>query len=146
MPDHLEAGTGNAPGLAGLLAGCEFLLEKGVPAVHRHEAELKARLRDGLARIRGVRVLSPAAPDGAGIVTITHERIDPSALAERLDREFGVLARPGLHCAPEVHRLLGTEATGALRFSLGWCSTAEDVERALEGVEFVTGRPAVRAS
>ena len=45
MPDHLEAGTGNAPGLAGLLAGCEYLLQRGVDAVHRHESELKAKLR-----------------------------------------------------------------------------------------------------
>jgi cysteine desulfurase family protein len=146
MPDHLEAGTGNAPGLAGLLAACEFLMERGVEAVHRHESELKARLRSGLASIRGVRVLSPAAPTGAGIVTITHERIDPSALAERLDRDFGVLARPGLHCAPEVHRILGTEGTGALRFSVGWCTTEQDVDRALEGVASIGERPAVRAS
>jgi cysteine desulfurase/selenocysteine lyase len=146
MPDHLEAGTGNAPGLAGLLAACEFLLERGVDAVHRHEGHLKARLRGGLEAIRGVRVLSPAAPDGAAVVTITHDRIVPSVLAERLDREFGVLARPGLHCAPEVHRVLGTAETGALRFSLGWCSSADDVDRALEGVASVTDRPAVRAS
>ncbi len=146
MPDHLEAGTGNAPGLAGLLAACEFLLERGVEAVHAHEAALKAWLRSGLASIRGVRVHSPAAPDGAGVVTITHDRIEPSVLAEKLDREFGVLARPGLHCAPEVHRMLGTEATGALRFSVGWCSTEEDVERALEGVEAITRQRAVRAS
>jgi cysteine desulfurase/selenocysteine lyase len=146
MPDHLEAGTGNAPGLAGLLAACEFLLERGVDAVHGHEAGLKARLRAGLATIRGVRVLSPAAPDGAGVVTITHERVDPAALAERLDREFGVLARPGLHCAPEAHRILGTEETGAIRFSVGWCTTAEDVDRALEGVASVSERAAVRAS
>jgi len=146
MPDRLEAGTGNAPGLAGLLAACEFLLERGVDAVHRHESELKGRLRSGLASIGGVRVLSPAAPDGAGVVTITHDRVDPSALAERLDRDFGVLARPGLHCAPEVHRILGTETTGALRFSVGWSTTEEDVDRALEGVATVTDRTAVRAS
>jgi selenocysteine lyase/cysteine desulfurase len=146
MPDHLEAGTGNAPGLAGLLAACEFLLAQGVDAIHRHEAGLKARLRAGLATIRGVRLLSPAAPDGAGVVTIAHQQVDPGALAERLDREFGVLARPGLHCAPEAHRILGTEQTGALRFSVGWCTTAEDVDRALEGVAAVTERAAVRAS
>lgn len=134
MPDHLEAGTGNAPGIAGLLAGCEYLLERGVESVHRHESELKARLRAGLAELPGVTVRSPAAPDGAGVVTITHARLDPAALAERLDREFGVLARPGLHCAPEVHRMLGTEDQGALRFSLGWSSTEEDVDRAIAGV------------
>ncbi len=146
MPDHLEAGTGNAPGLAGLLAACEFVLEQGVEAVHRHEAALKARLRTGLAGVRGVRVLSPPAPDGAGVVTVVHDRVDPSTLAEALDRDFGVLARPGLHCAPEVHRMLGTEATGALRFSLGWCSTAEDVERAVEAIEAAVGQTAARVS
>lgn len=146
MPDHLEAGTGNAPGLAGLLAGCEYLIERGVDAVHRHEAQLKARLRAGLAAIPGVSVRSPPAPDGAGVVTITHSRLDPATLSERLDREFGVLARPGLHCAPEVHRLLGTDATGALRFSVGWSSTEEDVERALEGVVAIVAQPAERVS
>ena len=146
MPDHLEAGTGNTAGLAGLLAGCEYLLGRGVAAVHRHEAGLKARLRAGLAAISGVSVLTPPAPDGAGIVTVVHDRIDPGALAGRLDRDFGVLARPGLHCAPEVHRLLGTHATGALRFSLGWCSTAGDVDRALEAVEAITSRPTVSVS
>jgi selenocysteine lyase/cysteine desulfurase len=67
-------------------------------------------------------------------------------LAERLDREFGVLCRPGLHCAPEVHRFLGTDGTGALRFSVGWCSTEADVDRALEGVGAIVAPPAVRAS
>jgi selenocysteine lyase/cysteine desulfurase len=67
-------------------------------------------------------------------------------MAERLDREFDVLARPGLHCAPEVHRILGTEESGALRFSVGWCSTPADVERALTGVEALSARAAVRAS
>jgi cysteine desulfurase family protein len=146
MPDHLEAGTGNAPGLAGLLAGCEYLLRRGLEDVHRHEATLKARLRAGLERIPGVEVHSPAAPDGAGVVTITHQRVDPPSLAERLDREFGVLCRPGLHCAPEVHRMLGTDGTGALRFSVGWCSTEADVDRALEGVAAVVAAAAVRAS
>ena len=138
MPDHLEAGTGNVAGVAGLLAGCEHLLECGVEAIHRHEAELKERLREGLAAISGVRLCSPAAPDGAGLVTLTHERSDPALLAERLDRDFGVSARSGLHCAPEAHRVLGTEATGALRFSVGWCSSEEDVDQAIEGVEAIT--------
>jgi selenocysteine lyase/cysteine desulfurase len=146
MPDHLEAGTGNAPGLAGLLAGCEYLLARGVDEIHRREAELKATLRAGLARVPGVRVHSPEAPDGAGVVTITHQRVGPATLAERLDREFGVQCRPGLHCAPEVHRFLGTDTTGALRFSVGWCSTETDVERALEGVGAIVAGPAARAS
>lgn len=143
MPDRLEAGTGNAPGLAGLLAGCEYLLEAGVDTLHRREAALKLRLRDGLAAIPGVRVLSPAAPDGVALVTLVSEHADPATLATRLDREHGVMTRAGLHCAPEAHRILGTSETGALRFSLGWASTEEDVDRALEALDAIAGPAAV---
>lgn len=140
-PDHLEAGTGNTPGLAGLLEGCRHLLENGVERVHERCSSLKKRLRDGLTDFAGVRVLSPAAPDGIGIVTMVSDRVDPSTLAERLDREFDVATRAGLHCAPEVHRMLGTTDSGALRLSLGWASTPEDVDHALEGIHHIVGRP-----
>jgi selenocysteine lyase/cysteine desulfurase len=108
---------------------------------------LKARLREGLEAIDGVVVRSPAGADGVGIVTVTAENTDPGTLAHRLDREWGVQARAGLHCAPECHRILGTLGTGALRFSLGWSSTAEDVDQAIRGVEALVGSPsAVRSS
>lgn len=142
MPDRLEAGTVNAPGLAGLAEGIRFLEARGVDAIHAHEASLKARLRDGLARIPGVTVLSPAAPDGVGIVTFVARDVDPSTLVRRLDAEWGVEGRAGLHCAPDAHRILGTTGQGAVRLSLGWASTEADVDRALEGVEAVTGAPA----
>jgi cysteine desulfurase/selenocysteine lyase len=89
--------------------------------------------------MRGVTVRSPRAPDGVGIVTFTADFLDPATLAWRLEREWGVMGRAGLHCAPGCHRLLGSLETGALRFSLGWASTEEDVDRALEGVEAVVG-------
>jgi cysteine desulfurase family protein len=143
MPDRLEAGTGNAPGLAGLRAGCDFVLEQGVEAIHREESRLKARLYEGLESIRGVRMVSPRAPDGVAVVSIATPGRDANALASALDREFGVCARGGLHCAPEVHRMLGTLETGALRFSLGWASNDEDVDRAVLGVEHWVGRPRV---
>ncbi|HEX7119319.1 MAG TPA: aminotransferase class V-fold PLP-dependent enzyme [Longimicrobiales bacterium] len=139
FPDHLEAGTLNGPGLAGLLAGVEWVLARTPDAVHRHEAALKARLHDGLRSIPGVRVHSPAAPDGVAIVTITVAGMDPSTLARRLDQEHGVLTRAGLHCAPEVHRLIGTWETGAVRFSLGWASRAEEVDRTVEAVGRLVG-------
>jgi selenocysteine lyase/cysteine desulfurase len=144
MPDHLEAGTGNAPGLAGLRAGCDFVLAKGVDAIHRHELELKARLRDGLAGIPDVQVLSPAAPDGVGVVTVSVRSVDTGTVATALDRDFGVSTRAGLQCAPEAHRILGTLKTGAVRFSLGWASTEEDVDQAVRGMEEIVRRPAVQ--
>jgi cysteine desulfurase / selenocysteine lyase len=140
MPDRLEAGTGNAPGLAGLLAGCEYVLAAGVDTLHRRETALKARLHEGLRRVPSVRVLSPEAPEGVGVVTITSGAVDPGTLAAALDRDHGVGTRSGLHCAPEAHRILGTLETGALRFSLGWASTEADVDQAVRGVEEVVSR------
>jgi selenocysteine lyase/cysteine desulfurase len=141
LPDRLEAGTPNIPGIAGLLAGVEFVLSEGVENLHARALELKSRLRSGLGEIPGVRVLSPMAPEGGALVTILAEGMDPAVLGMKLQEDWGVLTRTGLHCAPEVHRLLGTLETGAVRFSLGWSSTAEDVDRAIAGVEAI-----VRAS
>jgi cysteine desulfurase / selenocysteine lyase len=134
MPDRLEAGTLNGPGIAGLLAGAEWVAERGVGALHAREALLKARLRERLGGIAGVRLHSPAAPDGVGIVTVTADGITAAELAARLDREHGVMTRAGLHCAPESHRLCGTAADGAVRFSVGWATTEAEVDAAAAAV------------
>ncbi|HKK94605.1 MAG TPA: aminotransferase class V-fold PLP-dependent enzyme [Longimicrobiales bacterium] len=140
-PDHLEAGTLNGPGIAGLGAGATWVEDRGVARLHQRTATLKMRLRDGLAQIPTVDVLSPPAVDGGAIVTIRSSTVDAATLARDLDREHGIEVRAGLHCAPEVHRLLGTTATGAVRYSLGWASTDQDVDAAVEGTARV-----VRAS
>ena len=146
MPDRLEAGTQNSPGMAGLCAGIEHVLGEGVAAIHERETELKLRLRDGLDQVAGARTLSPEGRDGVGIVTITSDTVDAPTLARRLGAEFGVMARAGLHCAPEAHALLGTTETGALRLSVGWATTEEDVDRAIEGVDAICRQPAVSVS
>ena len=133
-PDHLEAGTLNGPGIAGLLAGVEWLSSRGVEALHQTESRLKVRLHGELSAVADLRVRSPADPSGAGIVTFTSERISADALARRLEREHGIQARAGLHCAPEAHRVIGTLADGAVRLSLGWASTETDVDRAVDAV------------
>jgi cysteine desulfurase family protein len=133
LPDRLEAGSMNGPGLAGLLAGVEWVLERGVDAVQAHESALKRRLWTALAAIGGVRVRSPLER-GVGIVTVTVDGMDSAEAARRLDAEFGVLVRAGLHCAPESHDILGTGRTGAVRFSVGWATTEADVDRAAAAV------------
>jgi cysteine desulfurase/selenocysteine lyase len=131
LPDRLEAGSMNGPGIAGLLAGVEWLMERGVDAVHRRETALKQRLWDALYEIPGVTMRSPMhGESGAGIVTITIDGVDAAEAALRLDRDHGVLVRAGLHCAPESHDILGTGATGAIRFSVGWATTEAEVDRA----------------
>lgn len=134
LPDRLEAGSMNGPGIAGLLAGVEWLMERGVDAVHRHESALKNRLWDALKPIPGVIIHSTRLDDTAPIVTVTIDGMDPADAALRLDREFGVLVRAGLHCAPESHAILGTARTGAIRFSVGWATTEAEVDRAAAAV------------
>lgn len=137
MPDRLEAGTGNPAGLAGLLAGCRFLARRGVDALHAREMALKAELLDGMSSVPGLRVLSPPAPRGVPVVTVTAAGMDAASFAGRLDREHGIQTRAGLHCAPEVHRILGTSEGGAVRFSLGWASTREGVEASVRAADAV---------
>lgn len=146
LPDRLEAGTLNGPGIAGLLAGVRWVAEQGTSVLHGREAALKARLRDALADTPGVEVHSPSDPEGVGIVLATVTGIPAAEVARRLDRDWGVLARAGLHCAPETHALLGTDGEGAVRFSLGWASTVEDVARAVAATAAIaaTTEPAFR--
>jgi selenocysteine lyase/cysteine desulfurase len=141
FPDRFEAGSGNAPGMAGLLAGIEFLESEGVENLRRHELGLKHVLWEGLSGLSGIRVLSPPAPDGVGIVSVVPKRMHPSELAEALDRQWGVMVRYGLNCAPEVHRILDTQEQGVVRLSLGWCSTLQDVDQAIRGVDAITSGP-----
>lgn len=144
-PDHLEAGSQNGLGIAGLNAAVQWLSNNDMPAMHAGVRAHAQRLRSGLAMMRDVKVLSPenaAAP----IVTFTASTIDPSELAMRLDREFGVLSRAGLHCAPEVHRMLGTDKTGGVRLSAGWATTSDDIDSALHAVNALTSPKVFAAS
>lgn len=139
LPDRLEAGSQNGPGIAGLLAGVEWVMERGVDAIHAREDALKWRLWDALYEIDGVAMQSPPdlGPPTVGIVTITVRGMDSAEVARRLDAEFGVLVRAGLHCAPESHEILGTETTGAVRFSVGWATTEDEVDRAAAAVAHI---------
>ena len=137
LPDRLEAGSMNGPGIAGLLAGVEWLAER-VDAVRATEYGTRTHLWNELDAIPGVRMHSPAdGPAGletVGIVTITIDGVDSAEAARRLDAEFGVLVRAGLHCAPESHQACGTAAAGAVRFSVGWATTEAEVDAAADAV------------
>lgn len=134
LPDRLEAGTLNSAGIAGLDAGVAWLEREGVAVLHARLETLKHRLLDGLLALPGLRVVSPGTAGGAPIVTFVAEDVEAGELAGRLDR-LGVACRAGLHCAPLAHRVIGTYETGAVRLSLGWSSSADDVDLALGAVE-----------
>ena len=138
MPEALEAGTLNAHGIAGLAAGLAYVRERGASDIAAHEAALAERFVRGLAAIKGVRVLG-GAPDAGrcGIVAFNVGELDSALVASRLAQDAGVCVRAGAHCAPLIHRALGTDKIGAVRASFGPFNVEADADTALEVVETV---------
>ncbi len=135
LPDMCESGTPNAVGLAGLEAGVRWVLEQGVEAIRAHEVKLSQRLSDGLREIPGVTIYGPAdARLRTAIISFDVAGMEPSEVGIRLDEEYGILCRVGLHCAPAAHRTIGTFPSGTVRFALGVFNTQEDVDAALRAV------------
>ncbi len=142
MPDRYESGTQNGVGLAGLGAGVRSIMARGVAGVREHERELTHRLLEGLGRIPRVIVYgSGDAQRQIATVSFNVEGLQPSEVGLRLDEEFGILCRVGLHCSPGAHRTIGTYPGGTVRWSLGYYNTAAEVDAALAALETIARRP-----
>ncbi len=138
LPDAFESGTQNVAGIAGLGAGVRFLLEIGIDTVRMHEQQLVAEFLSGASEIPGIILYGPRdAALHCGVVSFNVAGAMPSEVALILDESFAIMARSGLHCAPAVHRALGTFPTGTVRFSFGWFNTPAEVQRALEALREV---------
>jgi cysteine desulfurase/selenocysteine lyase len=135
LPDMYESGTPNAVGLAGLGVGLCWVLERGIKTIRAHEMELTQVLIEGLRAIPGVTVYGGLdATRQTATVSFNIGGMQPSEVGLRLDEEYGIMCRVGLHCAPAAHKTLGTFPVGTVRFGLGAFNTAEEVETALEAV------------
>jgi cysteine desulfurase family protein len=135
LPDLCESGTPNAVGLAGLTAGVRWVLDRGVEQIRAHEQALTAQLLAGLAAIPGVAVYGPCdARRQTATVSFAIAGREVSEIGLRLDDEYAIMCRVGLHCAPAAHRALGTFPAGTVRFGLGIFNTVPEVEAALTAV------------
>ena len=138
LPDRLEAGTLNIPGIAGLRAGISFVREVTPMRILEHEKHLTACFldsvgtlcRDGLLQTVG----KPGTDGRVGVVSVTTPGRELAEVADRLDREYGIQVRVGLHCAPNAHRTLGTFPGGTIRFSFGYFNTEQETEQAAEAL------------
>ncbi len=141
LPDKYESGTPNAPGIAGLGAGVRFVLDTGVETVRTKEIALSRQLINGLSLIQGVRMYGVGdAPRQTPVVSFTIDGTSPSEAALILDEDFGIMSRPGLHCAPSAHRTIGTFSEGTIRLSPGFYNTASEVAYTLEAVAQIASR------
>jgi len=140
LPDRFESGTLNAVGLAGLGASVRWLMEQGIAAIREHEIALTQELIAGLMEMPNVTVYGPLdAQKQTATVSFNVAGLQPSEVGERLDQEYGILCRVGLHCAPAAHKTMGTFPGGAVRFGLGFFNTIEEVQTALAAVNELTG-------
>lgn len=139
MPDRFEPGTPNLPGILGLRAGLLWLREIGTERILSHELELTQAFLQGLLPMENEEILRIIGRKNTecrtGVVSIQTLTQDLSEVAWRLDEEYGIQTRVGLHCAPSAHKTLGTYPTGTIRFSFGWWNNLEDVNAALAALE-----------
>ena len=141
MPDKVEAGTLNLPGIMGLAAGVRWLHERGLDNIRNHELALTEQLlagllaleQQGLLRVVGRKDITRRT----SVVSIADTTLDIAMVAHKLAAEYGIATRVGLHCAPNAHKTLGTYPTGTLRFSMGWHNSAADIATALAALEEV---------
>jgi selenocysteine lyase/cysteine desulfurase len=130
-PDRFEAGTLNLHGIAGTCGALAGQVERGL--LGGEKQQLAGWLIEGLKGLRGVSVDSPL--DGSALcVSFSVAGFRAEEVAVGLEREFGLLGRPGLHCAPAAHRHLGTFPHGSMRLSPGWGNTAQDIEAAIRAI------------
>jgi selenocysteine lyase/cysteine desulfurase len=140
MPDRFEPGSHNAIGLIGLSEGVAYLLERGVEALWQHETDAMATMIEGLSSIEGLTYLGPqGVADRCGVFSVRLAGFDqPGELSERLETEYGILTRSGIHCAPHAHRTFGTDTLGGTtRLSLGPFVSLQDVKYATDALSQV---------
>ena len=135
-PTRLEAGTLNGHGIAGLSAGLDFIeAQGGVEAIAAHERTLAGRFLAGVREIPGITLYGAFdQPTRSAIVSLNVGDIDSAEISDALMQGWGIATRPGAHCAPLMHRALGTERQGVVRFSFGYFNTDEDVDTAIDAL------------
>ena len=140
MPDKYESGTPNTLGIAGLKAGLEFIEKTGLENIIKHERELADTLRYNLQKIPGLNLCQPRPEDkGLPVISFTIAGLSPSEIGYRLDREFAVMVRVGLHCAPRAHQSIATFPQGTVRLAPGYFNNIEEVSKVITAISTIAG-------
>ena len=134
-PTRLEAGTLNSQGIAGLGSAMDYLIQEGTEALYQREYELMTAFYEGVRNIPGVKVYGNfSMQPRAAIVSLNIGDYDSSAVADALYTDYSIAVRSGAHCAPRMHKALGTTEQGAVRFSFSPFNTQEEIKAAIQAV------------
>ncbi len=138
LPDKLEPGTMNLPGIIGLSASIDYINKIGIDIIREKELKLTRVFMDAFAGHPKARIVGPVRSEPGQkrcpIVSLDFPGMDNADIAFRLDSEYGIMTRVGLHCAPMAHQTLGTFPHGTIRFSFGHFNTEEEVTYAIDAI------------
>ncbi|MCX7981314.1 MAG: aminotransferase class V-fold PLP-dependent enzyme [Syntrophales bacterium] len=141
MPDKFESGTPNTVGIAGLAAGVGYVLAEGVEKIRKKEESLTEKFLSALKDMgRHIEVYGQKrGKDNIAVISFNVRGLTPSYVAQVLDENWGIMCRPGLHCAPSAHHTIGTFPQGTVRFSFGYFNTDEEIETAIRALSTLIG-------
>jgi cysteine desulfurase family protein len=135
MPDKFEAGTMNIPGIYGLNTALKYILKTGIDAIREKELFLVKRFLEKLKNIPDIRIIGKKDIEGrTAVVSIDLPKYDNGQISYRLYKEFGIMTRCGLHCAPSAHKTLKTFPDGTVRFSFSHFNTEEEVDFTIDSI------------
>jgi len=140
LPSRLEAGTPNLPGIISLDAGVGYILREGMERLRQVKEIRTMALLEGLEEIPGTRIFGrPLNGEGRGLMSFRMAAWDVGETGYILGSSYGVIARTGLHCAPLVHRRIGSHPEGTVRLSPSSFTTEEEIERTLQALRAMAG-------
>lgn len=135
MPEMLEAGTLNTPGILSLGAGIDFINEIGIENIEKHEKKLTEYFIEELKKIKKIKLYTSYTEEQGNVFGINIDGCESSDLAAILDEEFGIMVRAGFHCAPRAHKTIGSYETGVVRFSLGYFNTKKEIDYTIDSIK-----------
>jgi cysteine desulfurase family protein len=138
MPDRFESGTLNIPGIYGLHTSLKYLLDYGLNNIRENEIQLLDEFLEGLSRIQNIRLVGKKTSGGrTAVVSIDFTNNDNGLVAHELSKEYNIMTRSGMHCAPSAHKTLGTFPQGTVRFSLSHFTTLEEIRFTLKCIDTI---------
>ncbi len=139
MPDKYESGTLNTIGIAGLYAGVQYINDTGLSAIHAKENSLLNKFITGVSEFKKVILYGTENLNYRTAVSAFNiEGLTPSDVSYYLDENYGILTRPGLHCAPSAHKTIGTFPSGTNRISFGYFNTPDEVDTVIKAIYELT--------
>ncbi|MTI71110.1 MAG: aminotransferase class V-fold PLP-dependent enzyme [Firmicutes bacterium] len=136
IPSKYEAGTPNVAGIAGLKKGIDFLLDEGIINIRKKEKNLVDYTIKKLNEVDKVTIYGPKNSDLiTNVISFNVENFRPDELVYKLDSKYNIMLRSGLHCAPSIHRVMGTINTGAVRIGLGYFNSREDINTLIKALK-----------